>query len=326
MRHISVEPPPFFHRGPSPLARLAFFGVLSIALLFADTRYRYLEGIRQVAAIVLYPLQRAVQLPGEALAWFGDYFASKRALADENAALKQDLVAHAPSTQGFARLQRRERAAARAARDRGALSRASATAVEVLYTGRDPFTQKLFVNRGTDAGIRAGRGGHRRRGRRRAGDARVPEHGGGDARHRQGPRGAGARRAQRRAQRVLRRRRRPLAGASLHGADGRHPAGRPPRDRPASTARIRRAWPSRRSTPSTATPGRCSRASPCAPLAGVDRSTHPAGARAGRGAAAAAGGARRRRRREEGRARQGAPGRLTRCARRGAASRPAGSA
>ena len=67
MHHIPVEPPPFFHRGPSPLARLAFFGLLSIALLFVDTRYRYLEGVRQVVAVVLYPLQRAVQLPGEAL-------------------------------------------------------------------------------------------------------------------------------------------------------------------------------------------------------------------------------------------------------------------
>ena len=56
MRHISVDPPPFFHRGPSPLTRLAFFGLLSLALLFADTRFRYLENIRQIMAIVLYPL------------------------------------------------------------------------------------------------------------------------------------------------------------------------------------------------------------------------------------------------------------------------------
>ncbi len=30
---------------------------------------------------------------------------------------------------------------------------AAATAVEVLYTGRDPFAQKVFVNKGADAGI-----------------------------------------------------------------------------------------------------------------------------------------------------------------------------
>ena len=28
----------------------------------------------------------------------------------------------------------------------------AATVVEVLYTGRDPFAQKLFVNKGADAG------------------------------------------------------------------------------------------------------------------------------------------------------------------------------
>ncbi len=155
IRHVSADPPPFFHRGPTPLTRLAFFGLLSIALMFADTRYRYLEGIRQVAAVALYPLQRAVQMPGEALGWVAAYFSSKRALADDNAALKQELVAIAPSVQGFAGL-RDENARLRALLEMRARYPGSATAVEVLYTGRDPFTQKIFINRGTDAGIKAG--------------------------------------------------------------------------------------------------------------------------------------------------------------------------
>jgi rod shape-determining protein MreC len=155
MRHVSVEPPPFFHRGPSPLTRLAFFGVLSLVLLFADTRFRYLEGIRSVAAVALYPLHRAVQIPGEAVAWIGSYFASKQALTDQNATLRQDLLARAPAAQGFAHLQdengRLKALLAIEARYTGV-----ATAVEVLYTGRDPFTQKLFVNRGSSSGIKPG--------------------------------------------------------------------------------------------------------------------------------------------------------------------------
>ena len=61
MRHIPVEPPDFFNRGPSPLLRLAFLGVLSLALMFADTRFRYLEGVRQVVAIdpLSVPARRA---------------------------------------------------------------------------------------------------------------------------------------------------------------------------------------------------------------------------------------------------------------------------
>ena len=61
MRHVSADPPAFFHRGPSPLARLAFFGLISFALLFADSRYRYLENLREVGATVIYPLQRAAE-------------------------------------------------------------------------------------------------------------------------------------------------------------------------------------------------------------------------------------------------------------------------
>jgi rod shape-determining protein MreC len=155
MHHIPVEPPPFFHRGPSPLARLAFFGLLSLALLFADTRYRYLENIRQVVATVLYPMQRAVLLPGEALAYVGTYFSSQRTLAGDNAGLKERLLADAPAVQGYPLLEQEN------ARLRSLLSvekrfHGAAVAAEVLFSGRDPFTQKLFVDKGEAAGVQPG--------------------------------------------------------------------------------------------------------------------------------------------------------------------------
>jgi rod shape-determining protein MreC len=155
MPYIPVEPPPFFRRGPSPLARLAFFGCISIALLFVDTRYHYLEGLRHVAAVALYPLQRAVQMPGEALAWVGAYFVSLRELAEDNATLKRQSVEHAAAAQAFAATQE-ENARLRALLEMRTRFPAGAKAVDVLYTGRDPFAQKLFVDKGTDAEIQAG--------------------------------------------------------------------------------------------------------------------------------------------------------------------------
>jgi len=155
MRHIPVEPPAFFHRGPSPFARLAFFGLLSIVLLFADTRYRYLESVRQAVAIVLYPLQRAVQMPGEALSYVATYFSSQRTLAEDNAALKRQLVAEASAVQGYPLLQQ-ENARLAGLLDLRSRYGAAATAVEVLYTSRDPFAQKVFVDKGTDTGILPG--------------------------------------------------------------------------------------------------------------------------------------------------------------------------
>src|SRR6185503_9927569 len=101
MRPIPVDTPAFFNRGPSPLARLAFLGLLSLALLFADTRYRYLENVRHAVAIALYPVQRAVLLPSEAFGYLGAYFASQQTLASDNAAVKQQLLAQAPAVQGY---------------------------------------------------------------------------------------------------------------------------------------------------------------------------------------------------------------------------------
>ena len=155
MRHIPAEPPPFFHRGPSPLARLAFFGLLSLALLFADTRYRYLENVRQAVAAALYPLQRVVQLPGEAFAHVGNYFSSQSELAGDNAALKQQLLSEAPTLQGYQLLQQ-ENARLRALLNVEKRFQGATTAAEVLYSGRDPFTQKLFVDQGESAGVQPG--------------------------------------------------------------------------------------------------------------------------------------------------------------------------
>src|SRR6266536_6272326 len=101
MRHIPVEPPAFFHRGPSPLARLAFFGLISLSLLFLDTRYRYLENIRSVVAVVIYPLQRAAQMPGDAITFIGRYFVTQRELALENDALKRRLLEQGTAAQGL---------------------------------------------------------------------------------------------------------------------------------------------------------------------------------------------------------------------------------
>ena len=155
MRHISIEPPAFFHRGPTPLARLAFFGLISIALLFVDTRYHYLEGIRRVVAVALYPLQRAAQLPGELVSDIGSYFASLQELTEENASLKRQLVERTAAAQGFA-IAQQENARLRTLADLSARYAAGATAVEVLYSSRDPFAQRLYVGKGVDAELHPG--------------------------------------------------------------------------------------------------------------------------------------------------------------------------
>ena len=152
---LHTDPPPFFHRGPSPLARFAFFAVLSIALLFADSRFRYLEGMRHGVNTVIAPLQRAVQWPGEAWEAVAVYFASKSALATENAALHERLLAEAPALQGAHRLES-ENAHLKSLLDIKDRYAGNAVSVGVMFTARDPFSQKVFIDKGGDAGIEPG--------------------------------------------------------------------------------------------------------------------------------------------------------------------------
>lgn len=155
IRPIPAETPQFFHRGPSPLARFAFFGLASLVLLFADARYRYLDDLRHAAGVVLFPLQRVVRMPGEALDRAGVYFASKRDLERENERLQAELVAQAPAAQGYA-TARDEAAKLKALAGLKERQPVASTMVRVLYAGRDPFSQKLFVDRGTESGLKPG--------------------------------------------------------------------------------------------------------------------------------------------------------------------------
>lgn len=157
MRPIPVDSPAFFNRGPSPFARLVFFGLLSFVLLFTDTRYRYLERVREGVAVALYPLQRALLAPGLAAGYFARYLASKSDLADANAALERELAVNAPAVQGYGS-ERRDNAQLRELLALRSQYDGAAIAAQVLYTGRDPFAQKLYIDRGANDGVEAGDG------------------------------------------------------------------------------------------------------------------------------------------------------------------------
>src|SRR5258706_16382166 len=158
MPALSHDSTPYFRRGPSPFARFVFFGLFSLALLFTDARYGYLENIRITAGIILDPLQRVALLPVQAWDVVANYFASQNRLATENAQLRQQLLAQGATVQGAQTLGQEN------ARLRGLLkahtrSGGNDVLAEVVYLGRDPFSQKVYVNKGSIDQIKAGQAG-----------------------------------------------------------------------------------------------------------------------------------------------------------------------
>ena len=149
------SPPPFFVRGPAPLVRLAFFASLSLTLLVLDARFRYAEGLRSVLALAAYPLQQAARLPVTVVESVSEYFATQSQLRAENEELRARLL---EAAQGAQRFQAAAAEAAQLRRLMGAAERIERKSLpaEILYTGRDPFSRKVIIDRGTQHGARAG--------------------------------------------------------------------------------------------------------------------------------------------------------------------------
>ena len=149
------QPPPFFKTGPTPFARLLIFSALSAALLIADARLNLLNPLRQVAATIVYPLQRIATAPASIVQRVGEFFVTHSSLREENATLKQDNYSNAALLLQLKALQS-ENAQLRAliaARER---LQVKTLAAEVLYTARDPFSRKVIIDKGLQDNIRAG--------------------------------------------------------------------------------------------------------------------------------------------------------------------------
>lgn len=148
-------PPPFFKTGPTPLARLLFFATLSLAILITDARFKHLEVVRQGVSVVLYPLQRIAAAPASLMHRVGDFFTSQSSLREENLRLAQDNLASATLTQKTKALEA-ENANLRGLLEAKEKRPERLTLAEVLYTDRDPFSQRIVIDKGTQHDVQNG--------------------------------------------------------------------------------------------------------------------------------------------------------------------------
>jgi rod shape-determining protein MreC len=152
---VEHSPPPFFRTGPTPLARLLIFSALSFAFLVADARFNYLDSLRQVAAVILYPLQRIAAAPASIVQRIGDFFVTHGSLRSDNDRLTQENFENGALLQQMKALEA-ENAQLRnllAARERQPVKM---NVAEVLYAARDPFTRKVIIDRGSQNDVQAG--------------------------------------------------------------------------------------------------------------------------------------------------------------------------
>ena len=152
---MNREQPSFFHRGPSALARLTFFALLSIATMIADHRFGALEALRQSLSVLVHPLQQVAGAPATALARVADYFSSQDRLLRENDDLKAKLLEYAAAAQQSKLLQAEQDRFLAMTPPRSRFA-ADGVLAEILSSGRNPFVRKLILDKGLTQGVKAG--------------------------------------------------------------------------------------------------------------------------------------------------------------------------
>jgi rod shape-determining protein MreC len=152
---LDRSPPPFFRQGTSALTKLVFFSAAALFLMVADARFKWTDTLRTALSFALLPVQRVVAVPLELAEGGEDYLRGLRqAQAAEHEARTQ-LAAQA------ARAQRVEQLLQENTRLRALLALRPATSVrsqpaEVLYEAADPFSRKVFIDRGSAQGVALG--------------------------------------------------------------------------------------------------------------------------------------------------------------------------
>lgn len=149
------KPPPFFKQGIAPLAKLFIYVSAALLLLTVDLRFRTLEAVRVVLGAVIYPIQGAAQIPVDILDQGSEYFTNHTEMREEISRL------HAKELESSSLILRQEHLEMENQRLRALLDlknrqKTQSVVAEVVSAARDPFSRKIFIDKGLQQGIQAG--------------------------------------------------------------------------------------------------------------------------------------------------------------------------
>ena len=141
------QPPPFFKRGPAPLARLSFYAALSLALIFVDSRFQTLELLREGVSLFTHPVQQLAHAPIDAVQRAGEYLSGLARMQDENERLKRVQLESAETVLRTRQLEA-ENARLRKLLDVKQRQNGNGRVSQVLYAARDPYSRRVIIDKG----------------------------------------------------------------------------------------------------------------------------------------------------------------------------------
>jgi rod shape-determining protein MreC len=143
---------PIIGRGPPLTAYFLTLAAVSIGLMVADQRYHQIDRIRESLSTVVYPVQRAVDLPFRATDWVTGSFADRSRLRQENLELTARLRLANLQLQRFAVLEEENRRL-RQMRANTAGVAEKVLVASILNVDLDPFRHRVLLDMGARDGV-----------------------------------------------------------------------------------------------------------------------------------------------------------------------------
>ncbi|MGD9665437.1 MAG: rod shape-determining protein MreC [Novosphingobium sp.] len=144
-----------FKRGPTAEFKLFALVFLALALLVVDTRWQVLEPARQAVSVVIYPCQRLMFAPRDAIARLSDWADDADRARSEREALQRQRIELAQLSTHAAQLAA-ENEQLRRLLDVAEVVTQPSVAVQVLYEPANAFSSHLIFNKGSSSGIQPG--------------------------------------------------------------------------------------------------------------------------------------------------------------------------
>jgi rod shape-determining protein MreC len=152
---LDRTPPPFFRQGLPARTKLVLFSALAIFLMAADGRLALIKPLRAAAATALLPVVRVLSIPVQAWNEAGDYAGGLKTALDHENEMQKRLAAQAERSSRVEQLAQ-ENARLRALLELRPAISVKSLAAEILYEAPDPFSHKVFLDRGSQNGVAAG--------------------------------------------------------------------------------------------------------------------------------------------------------------------------
>ncbi len=149
---LDRTPPPIFRQGYSALTKLIFFSALSLFLMVTDNKLAVVAPLRSAIATALAPAQRVLLVPVSAARDSSEYLRGLHEAKQGEETAKVALAAQALKS------AQAEQLAAENKRLRALLELRTAFTVktwaaDVMYEASDPYSRKVFIDRGTTQGV-----------------------------------------------------------------------------------------------------------------------------------------------------------------------------